>query len=171
MSGIINFLRSAGFVAKIYYLSGHDEDDFDISMKDFDFDQKLMDVSTSLSTDSTKKNLGPANEDITIIPKEGVYLLSGAPALWKRIISDRFSRRPYKPYRWITLDVKYLREMNQSPLVKDITKIEALVDKDDDYWFIIIYSADEFANSINTNANRLLELFEQIPIQEGEDPI
>ena len=29
MSGIINFLRSAGFVAKIYYLSGHDEDDFD----------------------------------------------------------------------------------------------------------------------------------------------
>lgn len=166
MSGIINFLRSAGFVAKIYYLSGHDEDDFDISMKDFDFDQKLMDVSTSLSTDGSQ-----GDEDITIIPKEGVYLLAGAPAFWKRIIFDRFSRRPYKPYRWITLDVKYLREMNQSPLVKDITKIEALVDKDDDYWFIIIYSADEFANSINTNANRLLELFEQIPIQEGEDPI
>ena len=167
MSGIINFLRSAGFVAKIYYLSGHDEDDFDISMKDFDFDQKLMDVATSLDTDGLTNESGqPAN--ITIIPKGGRYLLAGAPDIWKSIISTRYSVKPYKPYRWITMDMQYIQEMHQSPIVRDITKMEALVDKDDDYWFFIIYSDNGFEHTVGTNQKSLVELFNNIPIQEGE---
>jgi len=160
MSGVINFLRTAGFVAKIYYIGGEEKEDFELES----FEESLLALSTNLDADMTLED--GIDEQVIIIPEDGLYLASGEPKKWKSVISARYVRAAYGPHSWISIDISSVPLIG---IVKDVTNVEAFVDKDKDYWFIIIYSVNGFKDTLDLPHTKLVELFDNIELSEAED--